>query len=181
MHWKKGTSRKVLVIPALGICLKFARIRLWSALVETYHWLWTKNGMSVRHAIRYWSYPINDWGGARGAVFRGVRDNWREWWFSVQNSHPVLARTYLTLGFVNVQEAVEPNPTPFDPHMRRFQGVVGWRTINDAGDLHAFTHNNFGVRAGKACVVDYASPAMRKVILLYADRIYHDLDLVSPP
>lgn len=71
MHWKKGTSRKVLVIPALGICLKFARIQLWSALVETYRWLWTKNGMSVRHAIKYWSYPINDWGGRGAPSFVG--------------------------------------------------------------------------------------------------------------
>lgn len=93
----------------------------------------------------------------------------------------MLARTYLTLGFVNVQEAVAPNPTPFDTHMRRFQDVVGWRTINDSGDLHAFTHNNFGVRAGKACVVDYASPAMQKVITGHADKIHNELDLVSPP
>lgn len=82
---------------------------------------------------------------------------------------------------MNVQEAVSPNPTPFVPHTCRLEGVVGWRTINDAGDLHSFMHHNFGVRAGKACVVDYVSSAMRKVILLYADRIHNDLDLVSPP
>lgn len=179
-YWKKGTSRRALVIPALGVCLKFARIRLWSALAETNGWFWMKDGPSVRHALKLWSYPIDDWGGARGMVFRGIRDNWREWRFSVRNPHPVVARTYLTLGFLNVQEAAKPGSVSFDTHMRRFQNVVGWRALNDAGDPHAFTPNNFGVRDGKACVVDYASPAMQKILAEYGDKIHADLDLVSP-
>lgn len=181
MHWKKGTSRKVLVIPALGICLKFARTRPWTALSETIAFMRTDKGWSLRGGLRYWQYPIRDWGGARGMVFRGIQDNLREAWFSWCNSHPVLARTYLSLGLMNVQELVVENPTGFDLHFRRFEDVVGWRTLNDSGDLHAFTHNNFGVRDGKAVVVDYASLAMQKVLAEYGDRIHNELDLVSPP
>lgn len=178
MHWKKGTSRAVLVIPGLGICLKFARVKIWAAVWSTGRDLFRGRFWL---AWRYWKYPTRSSVGARRLVFRGILDNWREWRFSARLAHPVLARTYLTLGIVNVQEAAGENPLPMDPHYRRFQNIVGWRTINDSDDLHAFSQRNFGVRDGKAVVVDYASLAMQKVLAEYGDRIHNELDLVSPP
>lgn len=180
MYWKSGTSRKVLVIPALGICLKFARISPWQALKGTWRHI-RKAGWSSRGAVRYWKYPIKDGYGGRVLVLRGIRDNWREWRYSVRRPHPVLARTYLSFGVVNVQEAVEPCALPFDACPRQVDAIAGWRFVQRLGDLHSFTSKNFGVRAGKACVVDYASPAMQAVLDGYADRIYAELNATSPP
>ncbi|OGL95021.1 hypothetical protein A2348_04600 [Candidatus Uhrbacteria bacterium RIFOXYB12_FULL_58_10] len=183
MHWKKGTSRVVLVVPKLGICLKFARVQVMTALTSTFRLMWTDRHGFSPHLVRwYWSHPASvRLGGGRAAVFRGMLDNVREWRYSRLLAHPVLARTYLSIGFVNVQEAVLENPHSLTVHTRQLEDIVGWRTINDSGDLHAFSSKNFGVRDGKAVVVDYASLAMQRLLDAYADQIHAQLDLVSPP
>lgn len=181
MHWKKGTSRVVLVIPVLGICLKFARIRLWTAVIETWMWLRIKGGFDVRLACKYLMQPVARRYSIRGLVLRGLYDNMDEARFSWRLSHPVLARTYVSIGFVNVQEAVIPVALPLADHFRRLESVIGYDAIMYSGDTHAFEKKNFGTRHGKAVVLDYASPAMQKVLDEYADRIHNDLNLVSPP
>jgi hypothetical protein len=180
MHWKKGTSRVVLVIPALGICLKFARIRLWTALRGTFHWPRVRARSVAYLALRFWRYSMNDPGGGKGLVLRGIRDNLREGLFSIRRSHSVLARTYVTLGFVNVQEAVGPCLIEYDEHFRRLARIVGYELIFCSGDVHAFEGKNFGVRGGKAVVLDYASLAIQNVLIDRADQIHDELDLASP-
>lgn len=181
MHWKKGTTRAVLVIPALGICLKFARIRPWTAISETWMWLRMKGGFDVRLALKQLLRPVAKPFSIRGLVLRGLYDNLDEARFSWNLAHPVLARTYASIGLVNVQEAVDPISLPLTDHFRRLETVIGYVAIPSSGDMHAFEKKNFGTRRGKAVVLDYASPAMRKVLGEYANRIHDDLDLVSPP
>lgn len=179
MHWKVGTSRVVLVVPALGICLKFARIQLLGAIGGTWDHATMRPGgrFSFSLALAYWKYSIKSGYGARIQLFRGLRDNVREWWYSVRRPHPVIARTYLTLGFVNVQERVEEGRGDRRAEVA-LRIIAGPEIV--LSDQHAFDPKNFGVRAGKAVVLDYGSLAMQKVLDLHADRIHNEIDLVSP-
>lgn len=178
-HWKIGTSRKVLVIPALGICLKFARIRIKDAALGTWEHATMRPGkpFSLRLAAEYWKYPIKSGYGARIQLFRGLRDNLREWWYSLRRPHPVVARTYLTLGFMNVQECVAEGTDGRKVEVA-LRVIVGPEIV--LSDQHAFDPKNLGVRSGKAVVVDYGSLAMQRALDLHADRIHNELDLVSP-
>lgn len=180
MHWKKGTTRVVLVIPALGICLKFARIRPWIAVRETWRWLWIGGEFNPGLACKYLMQPVGRQYSIRGLVLRGLYDNLDEARFSWKLSHPVLAKTYASIGFVNVQEFVVPVGLTLGAHFRRLENVIGYDAIMHSGDTHAFEKKNFGTRGGKAVVLDYASLAMQNVLDESADKIHEELDLVSP-
>ncbi len=180
MHLEKGMTRHVLVIPTLGICLKFARMQNPFRFLREFVGISRRRGYGA--AWKRLTTPLSHRGFSPAyCVFGGILANISEWRFNAGFRHPVLARTYATLGLLNIQEMVEPNPLEDHPHRRRFEKVVGWEIINAVGDLHSFSGENFGMRDGKAVAVDYASLAMQTVLAKYANKIYAELDLVSPP
>ena len=96
-----GDQRAVVAIPALGIVLKFPRVRLYDLGRVTWDHFerehpFHKNLMTfLRNAYRwdtevYWS--------PRRLLFKGFVDNFAEWRFSREFGHPVLAKTYACMG-----------------------------------------------------------------------------------
>ncbi|NBS41208.1 hypothetical protein EBS80_00930 [bacterium] len=181
MHRVNGSSRVAYVFPSVGIVVKVARVgNPFEHLALAVELLKRRGG---RRAWEYVTTPMAALGLSPAfCLFGGLIANVREWWFSWTVGHPVLAPTYLTLAFVNVQRAATPLPHAVDKgwwvRLRRATGVP---SVEELGDTHALSYGNFGLRNGRPCVVDYGSPDMCRLVRLYGDRLHDAIDLVSPP
>ncbi len=174
-----GGSRIVLVLPFLGIAIKFPRVRL----VNMARLMWSKfEGKPLRVGFRrallsLFRYDVDTLWAPKWLLFKGFVDNWREWRFSGEFHHPVVARTHLFLG-VTVQ--VYAKPLSFCAEemgkdglgfARRFLPIIGDEIARDA---HHFENpQNFGVMDGHLVVVDYASPTVQAILRTYADDLVH--------
>ena len=115
-------------------------------------------------------------------LFKGFVDNWREWRFSQDFNHPVLARTYFFLGVVNVQAYAAPLPFQVEESaegvlgfVRRFLPIIGNRISRDGH--HFENHKNFGVIDGHFVIVDYAGPKVQSILRECANELVHDFPL----
>lgn len=180
MHRVKGSSRIAYVFPSIGIVVKVARVgNPFRYFIDAIR-LWKRRGF--RRAWERLTIPMSALGISPAfCLFGGLIANAREWWFSWTVGHPVLAPTYLTLVFVNVQRAAVPLPYAIDRSWSgRLCRATGVASVDELGDAHSLSYGNFGLRNGRPCVVDYGSPDMCRLVLLYGDRLHNELDLVSP-
>lgn len=181
MKKRKGSGRIAYVFPRLGIVVKVARIanpfRLAASLMRT------GRVLGWRRAWRDLMIPMSKLGSSpRYRLFGGIIANLREWMISWSTRHPLLAPTYFTLGFVNVQRAAAELPTGIDREWgRRLCRATGVRTVGELGDAHLLGSENFGVLNGHPCIVDYGGSGTRRFLCLHGDTLYRAVDLVSPP
>lgn len=181
MEKHRGSTRVVYVFPSVGIAVKFARIANPLFVLSDAEMIRKARG---RHAA--WQYLRTSMRARRFSplfqVLGGLAANVGEWWFYVRTRHPLLAATYFTLGFVNVQRAVRPLPEEAangwgDALVR----CLGIDSLFELGDPHAFQAGNFGVEHGRPSVVDYGERDMRRAVERYGDRLLVATELVSAP
>lgn len=173
--FRAGTSRWVILIPALGLVFKIAKVGLFSAVKEFFCWLklggWTA-------AKRWCRYPVGVWGGARNLLFLGIQQNWNEWRLS-RSRHPLLARTYLSVGLLNVQEYVPPFPDQDQFYQQVILTAVDSAYMATCPDLHSVYYTNFGLEQGRVRMLDYGSVHASDFVQRFGDAIC-SLDLTPP-
>ena len=95
-----GDSRAVVAIPSLGIVIKFPRVHVHNMG----RLIWSEfQGKPFRVGLRrnfasLFKYDVDTVWAPKRLLFKGFVDNWREWRFSQEFNHPVLARTHLFMG-----------------------------------------------------------------------------------
>lgn len=195
-----GRSRTVVLLPWAGVVLKIAwrskrvraerralRQKLWGEFLHEFPRAWKLISYKlqdpsidlsyfVRHAVR--RYVEYGW----GTTFQVVLDNVRERRFYRQSGPLVrmlLAPTYCSFfGLVNIVRYAEPT-------------VADWRVVSfwfyehtqgDSGrDTHHFQNpaNFTGMEDGWLKVLDYAEPAVQRILNEHALALLGRVDLVK--
>lgn len=179
-----GDSRVVVAVPQAGVVLKFPRVhvrnlgRLFASEFKDRPF---RVGLKKNLASLF-KYDVDTLWAPKRLLFKGFADNWREWRFSREFNHPVLARTYLFMGGVNVQAYAAPLPfqveETFEGVMEfvgRFLPILGNKI---ARDRHHFENpENFGIIDGHFVVVDYAGRKVQSILREHADDLVRDFPL----
>jgi len=156
-----GTNRVVVEIISLGLVFKFPIIRLIALYRSVLGFV---RGTAFVPFSRWFSYPMESEGflGFRRLVFKGVMDNWREYWFCLVERHSFAQPTYFSFfGLVNIQLRGEPlvmDQWEFRGQLQKFIEVL-------YSDAHHFTSiNNFCISDGKLRILDYGSRKTQNII-----------------
>jgi hypothetical protein len=179
-----GDSRVVVAIPFLGIVIKFPRIHVYNMgrLMRSEFKGRSFHVGLKRNFASLFKYDVDTVWAPKRLLFKGFVDNWREWKFSQEFSHPVLARTYIFMGGVNVQAYAAPLPFQVEEtyegvmsFVRRFLPIIGNKIARDGH--HFENHENFGVIDGHFVIVDYAGHKVQSILRESADDLMRDFPL----
>jgi len=173
---KKAQDRIVIILPTLGIVIKFPIIHFIFFLK------FLKDAYQIKHKIRKWDYWKVMWRlsaecdfAPKALLFKGLSVNWNEFWFYQTTHNPFLQPTYFSLfGLVNIQKYGEPC---------QFEGKSFWNQIYNLTkgaamkDGHHFENPaNFSLYNGKLRILDYGSSKTRLIVKKYGDKIVTDFD-----
>ena len=166
MKFKKGQDRVVVVVVSLGIAIKFPIIHVWNVVRLLYRYM----GMGSKQKYHWELFDE-----IVGVLFRGLTANWGEFLFYWQTGNAFLQPTYLSLfGLMNIQRAGEPCLLKCEDLWFQFDEL----TEGKVGDLHHFTNiENFCVYKGGLRMLDYGSPASRRVVAQYGTKIAKDFKM----
>jgi hypothetical protein len=173
-----GRWRWVIVLPPLGIVLKFPRfypLEWLKSDVFKFRYigriLWQRQWTSLKVLWAYQTHPES--GFVRYSI-GGLSDNFGEWLFYLQHPHPFLQPTYFSFfGLVNVQRYGAPLD---EAHERETDRMKRWGQITEWGvykDSHTFGSNqNFCLdRNGHTHILDYGQRKTQRVLLRWADSL----------
>ena len=166
---KRGENRIVVVLPAYNLALKFPRVQAKAAM----NW--------IKYAIKepkHWRHYLGGTvyhQGPKRFIFKGVVDNWKEWWFYCKTKHAFLQPTYLSFfGLCNVQcygQVVNHEKQSFWINL---QEISGYEVTSDGH--HFCNPANFCLESGKLKILDYAETKTQKVILKVGLKLQRDYD-----
>lgn len=179
-----GDSRVVVAIPQAGVVLKFPRVHvrnLGRLFASEFKGRPFRVGLK-KNLVSLFKYDVDTLWAPKRLLFKGFADNWREWRFSQEFNHPVLARTHLFMGGVNVQAYAAPLPFQVEEtfegvmeFVRRFLPILGNKIARDGH--HFENHENFGVIDGHFVVVDYAGHKVQSILREHADDLVRGFPL----
>lgn len=158
---RKGSNRLVVDFINLGFVIKLPIVHLLFVQKELKFFL-HKGGY-----FRGWiGYDMDNGGvvGVKRLLFKGIADNWREFWFYAITRHLFAHPTYFSLfGLVNVQRRGDSPAVGSGDFARQVKCIIGEEEFHV--DAHHFRlPNNFCVVNGRLRMVDYGSPNTRRVI-----------------
>ena len=166
MKKEKGLTRFVIVIPELGIVIKFPIIHLINFIV-----LVVQHGMRSSRWIAwkgFWNLPAEARSGYKGQLFGGLWANWSEFQFYRKTKNPFLLPTYMSVfGLVNVQQIGESCDFENDNPWHELINL----TLDICQDPHSFSESgNLCYRDGNLRIFDYAGTATQQIILKHGVR-----------
>jgi|GEM_PF-1392940 len=182
----KGRHRVVLVIPSLGIVVKFPRFRK-RFLIE--FWRDTIRAKSLGPFVGRWSVTKRkNWGWmfrdlkrALILTFMGMEANWGErsyYKHCSMYSRLLLQPTYLSfLGVINIQEFAEP--APIDESYTIYfaaEAIVGGEGMRPDGH-HWSNARNFHLANGRLRVIDYGSAETQRILDEHGLSLYIGFDI----
>lgn len=161
MQIRRGSDRVVFLFPVLGIAVKFPVFHFVTA------WQLLFGGFK--------KYGWELMGNAADVLFRGLADNWMEFWFYIRTRNPLLQPTYFSLcGFVTIQRYGQPCS---------FRDADLWHQLKKLTeeqvqeDGHHFSNShNFTFDQGVLRIFDYGSCRTRKVIANHGVKISNQFD-----
>ena len=167
MKIAKGESRLVVILPELGIVIKFSIIHLVIGLRVFCDDLSRKGNRLHDELFRY---TIEMYGSLKRLLFKGIVDNWREWRFYQRTRHPFCQPTYLSLfGLLNIQRFARPCT---------IQEIDLWCQLHELTkgavfkDSHHFTNpDNFCLNGEGLRILDYGGLKTQEVVREFGDEI----------
>jgi hypothetical protein len=171
MNIHKGYSRAVILVPFLGIALKFPIIRILDALNQLKYYC--GKGL-IRYLKLEHKWTVDHHSTIKMALGKGLRDNWQEFRCSRNNpNHKFLMPTYFSLfGLMNVQklgQSFEMEPTHLWLQMIKLIGDGVWK------DSHTFAQpNNFCKDGGRIRVVDYGNPQSAEAMIQHGENVWEN-------
>ena len=196
----RGESRTVIAIPSLGIALKVAwgrsivRRERQAKLRRAWSYFWSDLSLPFRHPLRVLEAPYGAWWHWVGHgwevawhttkynTFQSVVANLRERRFykrAVFQELMLITPTYFSLfGLVNVQKYGKPSTNAANYLVVSYAFARLTEGATD-GDTHHFQHpENFtGLEYGMFKVLDYAEPAVQRIISENALMMLKGIDL----
>lgn len=171
MQIKKGTWRIVLLIPALGIAIKFPRIYCHKAFGNFKRIL--KNKIMRHHEI--YDFSVYTPGSFKQWMFWAIMVNWLEWRFYQKYHHQFCVPTYFSFfGFLNVQQLVSACKMDRYDFCQQFQFFPNCQPLRAN---HHFTNpENFTLDSGKLQILDYGDPKAQGFILEVGDLVQSRFD-----
>ncbi len=169
MQIKFGTSRIVLLIPQLGVALKFPRLYIREMLVEVYF-----GYLKRRRFKELWSFmkaSPDTIGSFRYLIFHGLLCNLSEFWFYVKTRNTLAWPTYFSFfGICNIQKLGKI--PPFDEAWFIYNLILSIGR-GDIRDNHCFSNvSNFTISKDDGLYfLDYASPNCQLVMQKYEDEL----------
>lgn len=166
-----GRWRWVIVLPPLGIVLKFPRFYPLEWLHSAHCFIRGLRKIPWKNMVAAEAHPES--GLVRYSI-GGLSDNFGEWFFYLQHPHPFLQPTYFSFfGLVNVQRYGVPLD---EAHERETDRMKRWGLITEWGvykDSHTFGSNeNFCLdRNGHTHILDYGQRKTQRVLLRWADSL----------
>ena len=170
MQMKVGTTRAVLLLPSLGVAVKFPRIKFFSCI--RFFWLF-------RHDRYLWvpffTGHTHEAMSLRWRLFRGIQQNWVEYRFYRQTRNPFAWPTHFSLlGLINVQTLGLPaGVTP----IQMWYVVTETLSEGDRWDPHTFGNPENFCRdsEGKVYLLDYGSEESRYILSKYGTELQERL------
>lgn len=168
MYISRGMSRTVVVFDKF--VLKFPRIYFFRFLTNIFRFI--KMGCFLKS----WKWSIYSFGGApRRLLFKGINDNWLEFYYYRKLKSPFLQPTYFSLfGFVNVQK------TGKKPSVEGRNLWCQLHEITNGGvwaDSHTFTNpNNFCEENGRLKMLDYGNRRIYDFLKKWGYKIHMDFN-----
>jgi len=125
------------------------------------HWQLFKSTVYSEISLRQW-------------IFRGIVENWQEFWFYQKTRNLFCVPTYFSfLGLFNIQKlGSEPKININDLH---YQFVIF--TNNEARGHHYDNNGNFSYQNRKLQILDYGSPKVQKVIIEFGALLQEKFDI----
>ena len=177
MQIKKGNDRFVVLIPCLGIAVKFPYIRICNTLEILFQNAEPKLWGVLK---TYCELPMFASGvrGFKRMLFNGLVANWCEFWFYQTTRHPFLQPTYFSFfGLFNIQRLGVASKIKKDDLWRKLMALTNGNIIDD---FHHFDNpENFCSKDGRLRILDYGDPICRKIILAYGQVMHHYYNLPS--
>ena len=162
----KGTTRVVVLIPWLGVAIKFPLLRLRTAI---------KNCLFVFKHDKSFLMLCRNFFDPYWCV--GVAENWREFVFWIETKHLFLQPTWFSfLGLFNVQKLGQPlkvNEIDLLAQMQILTEWYCWESSHTFGELKNYCVD----QDGKVRLIDYASRGAQPVILLFGGRCYREFSI----
>lgn len=178
MQFKKGTSRYVLILPFLGIVIKFPIIHIDYIFNMFLSCLRAERVFGrLRLFIRsFYAYDIRAYGSAKRFLFLGIFSNWREFCFFLDEQNDFCVPTYFSLfGFLNIQKYAN-GKCEFDDSALWGQ-LYHWTDRDIWHNPHHFSNtDNFCVENGKLMILDYGCVETHYVLRKYGERIHQNFN-----
>ena len=179
MEIKKGTSRIVVLLPLLGLAVKFPIIHPIRALRLFIRIMRGKDRW--KNIKLYWRCSPKAIAGFKGPLFKGIVANWKEFVFYQQTKNIFLNPTYLSVfGLMNIQPIGKPFVMNYQVLGKQLDTLTKGKTYLDA---HCFTNtSNFCCNHyGKLRILDYSSDGAQAVIREYGEKIHQLFDFSYTP
>lgn len=166
----QGRSRIVILLPKLGVVIKFPIIHFVVALRVFLDDL-LENGKLLRDEL--FRYTVETYGSLKQLLFKGVVDNWREWRFFRRTRHAFCQPTYFSFfGLVNIQRFT------YSLHAQKIDPWLQLHALTNGAvfkDPHHFGNpNNFCLHDGMLMILDYGEPITQEIVLEFGDKILHN-------
>lgn len=131
--------------------------------------------------LRLFTLPVDltEVAGVKTLLFKGIADNWREFWFCATEWHPFAHPTYFSLfGLINIQKRGDALVVSREEFVQQIKTLVG-ETMFYADAHHFSVRSNFCVSNGRLRMVDYGSTKTRKVIRERGMCVYRNFQIDS--
>lgn len=161
---RKGSCRIVIDFIQLGFVVKLPIVH-FVMLAQSLR-AFARRKALIRFS-RWVAFPLDNNGfwGLKRLLFKGIADNWREFYFSIRERHPLVQPTYFSLlGLINVQRRGDPLSTEYREFRRQLEQLAGTEQFY-SDSHHLASMDNFVQVDGRIRMVDYGSGKTRKVIL----------------
>ena len=173
MEIRKGETRIVVLLPLLGLAIKFPRIRPMQAFSLLRRVMKMKNRW--KYVKLYWQVSPKAVMGFKSLLFRGIVANWKEFLFYRQTKNRFLNPTQLSVfGMINIQPIGKPILMRYYDLRHQLDNLTKEKTYLDP---HCFSNTrNFCDCAGKLKITDYGSDGAQAVVREYGEKIYQLFD-----
>lgn len=175
MKTAQGRNRFVVIVPRLGIAIKFAKINVFKALKKLLlNPLKAEKGRKLaRLKFQLFNSDFQAFKNFRYYLFRGIRNNLNERKFYQQTKHPILQPTYFSFfGLFNIQKASKVPLKNGEGSCWQFFVLV---KINNG--YHTFQNpDNFCLEKNRIAILDYGDLNVQKTLLQFGDVFYEKFD-----
>lgn len=171
---KKGSSRRVYLIPSLGIAIKDPMIMLWPFLKSFYEIFlrdFSKNPKLAQVYLKllFRMNNINSPFSGGWYLFRGIVENWMEFLFFIKNrNNTFLMPVYFSFfGFINICPLGKEfeNGLGFENAKKLWAELYTVTNGDILRDGHHFENTgNFCIYKGKLKMCDYGGIRVRQII-----------------
>lgn len=174
MELKKGTSRWVILLPSIGIVIKLPIVNLIGAF-SIIRACFKAPKLINKLILLYdeiFVFPTEYDFSVRKCLFLGIKSNWLEFSFYLDDPNDFRLTTYFSLfGLITIQELGKEPCTMSDDALYSQLFV-----LTDGGifaDHHHFNNTkNFCIKKGKLKIFDYGSWQTHWVVKKFGNLIY---------